>query len=87
MAFCSFHSDRSPVDHPDLREEISIQAGVHTSPPLLVSTLPPLSISLSMVGIATGVRLVREGTVVCFSASLTLYLPVGAVKSSSAQQV
>lgn len=79
MAFCSFHGDRSPVDHPDPREENSIQAGVHTSPPLLVSTLlslalPPLSISLSMVGIATGVRLVREGTVVCFSDSLSLCL-------------
>lgn len=94
MAFCSFHSDRGPVDHPDLREENSIQAGVHTSPPLLLSTLcslSPSSFHFPLYGRHSNRRQARQRRhcglflllplpVSLFSASLTRYLPtVGAV--------
>lgn len=84
MAFCSFHSDRSLVDHPDLREENSIQAGVHTSPPLLVSTLSPSSFHFPLYGRHSNRRQTRKRrhcgrflsdslSLCLFSASLTLY--------------
>lgn len=77
-----------PVDRPDLREENSIQAGIHTSPPLLFSTQLSLSLSLSLsnslstVGIATGVR---EGTVVFSSDSLSLCFSIQPGDLSSIQ--
>lgn len=57
-----------PFDHSDPGEENSAGSVVHASPPHLLP-LPPLSVSLFMVGIATGVRLVRDGSVVSLSFS------------------
>lgn len=58
----SWHS-MLPFDHADPGEVNSAGAVVSASPPHLLP-LPPLSVSLFMVGIATGVRLVRDGPVV-----------------------
>lgn len=77
----SLHSSL-PFDHTDPGEANSAGAVVRASPPHLLP-LPPLSVSLFVVGIATGVRLVRDGTVVSLSSFFFFPLSVSPSSRSS----